>query len=85
MKKGIEWLVEMPARHQVLFLKRLSETMAADTGDVGVTNGIWSIADYLNKEQESLYYFIVNSFLWELTPEGHQYWHKMANRAAELE
>ena len=84
MKKGIEWLAEMPYRHQVLFLKRLSETRAAEADDrAKYADEIWPIADYLKKEHNSLYYFILRSFHWDSTPEGHGFWNQMAESSLE--
>jgi hypothetical protein len=82
MKKGIEWLATMPYRYQVLFLKRLSETVAADStirADFKDNpTGIWEIAKFLNKEFPNFLIFLVASFLWEDTPEGHDYWWQMS-------
>lgn len=82
MKTGIEWLAEMAYQHQVLFLKRLSETRASESVDrAKYADQIWPIADYLNKEHDSLYHFILRSFNWEATPEGHDYWKQLAESA----
>jgi len=81
MKKGIEWLATMPYRYQVLFLKRLSETEAANRHPLeewvsGKTN---VISTYLTSDFGTFEHFIRTSFTWSQTPEGHEYWEAISN------
>jgi hypothetical protein len=71
MKKGLEWLKMIPYKLQVLFLKRLSETESSKPDDYGQPH---IISEYLNRDFNSFYSFINESFTWAKTPEGHQYW-----------
>jgi hypothetical protein len=71
MKKGLEWLKMIPYKLQVLFLKRLSETESSKPDDYGQAH---IISEYLNRDFNSFYSFINESFTWAKTPEGHQYW-----------
>jgi hypothetical protein len=41
------------------------------------------ITTILNLEYESLKEFITSSFLWDVTPEGCEYWHKIENNNKE--
>jgi hypothetical protein len=76
MKRGVEWLAIMPYKYQVLFLKRLSETESATPADAGDTH---SISEYLNRDFNSFYSFINESFTWAKTPEGHAYWYTISD------
>lgn len=75
MHNGLHWLGKMPYKYQVLFLKRLSETKPAE---VGKGKPPHTISDYLSREFSGLYSFILCSFNWEMTPEGHDFWSKMS-------
>lgn len=70
MKTGLEWLSTMKYADQVLFLKRLSET-SRPTGESAEP---WGIAEYMTKSFDTFYSFMINGFVWRLTPEGHWYW-----------
>jgi hypothetical protein len=74
MKRGVEWLAIMPYKYQVLFLKRLSETPAAYSSATEPR----IISFYLNMKFESFYSFMANSFNWEETPEGRNWWGELA-------
>jgi hypothetical protein len=74
MKRGVEWLAIMPYKYQVLFLKRLSETPAA----YSFATEPRIISFYLNMKFESFYSFMANSFNWEETPEGRNWWSELA-------
>lgn len=74
--RGIDWLALMPYKYQVLFLKRLSETDPARPGE----DFPYEIAVYLNDRYESFHNFISNSFTWNKTPEGHDWWSEVAFR-----
>ena len=74
MHNGLHWLGKMPYKYQVLFLKRLSETAPAEIGKKEPP----TISDYLSREFRSFETFLLNSFSWEKTPEGHHYWNEMS-------
>lgn len=74
MLTGIEYLSRMPYKDQVLYLKNLSTHGSA--GDDRET----SIASYLMAQYTSFSAFIINSFIWGKTPEGHAYWNGIAAR-----
>ena len=75
MHNGLHWLGKMPYKYQVLFLKRLSETAKAE---IGTGKEPHSISDYLSREFRSFEAFILKSFNWDKTPEGHHYWNAMS-------
>jgi hypothetical protein len=62
MKTGLQWLMEMPYRYQVLFLKRYSEQSTA------------TIAWYLLETSISFEDYIGGAFIWQYTPEGGDFW-----------
>ena len=73
MKKGIEWLNMMKRKEQVLFLKNLVTYGPAEF-EMNEKRQKHSIFSYLNREFLSFEEFITNSFDWESTPEGHDWW-----------
>lgn len=62
MKQGIDYLDMMNKKHQVLFLKNLSE------------RGDCTISDYLNREFATFRTFVGGAFTWNTSPEGEKYW-----------
>lgn len=72
-KQGIEWLRKLDKTQQVLFCKnRVNHSKRSFTA--GLT-----IAEYLIKEFSSFNSFIDKAFIWDETPEGHDYWECIAD------
>lgn len=72
---GLEWLNTMPYKYQVLFLKRLTETEPAERHRNGKPN---AISEYLTRDFVTFHDFMMRSFNWRLTSEGHGYWSEIA-------
>ncbi len=64
----------MTRREQVFFLKNLSEFPLLKKGPNP------SIANYLNADFKSFYDFVYESFNWESTPQGFDWWKNFATK-----
>ena len=68
MKKGIDYLKELTADEQVLFLKNISNIAK------------YRISLYLLNDYPSAEKFILSAFAFTLTPEGSRYWWDIVER-----
>jgi hypothetical protein len=69
-KLGVEWLSKLSKEDQILFCKnRVNHRNRGEVTKRGLT-----IAQYLILEYDSFSQFIDHAFMWEDTPEGHDYW-----------
>ena len=68
MRQGIEFLKYLSPEEQVLFLKNLNNI------------GGHKISEYLLCEYNSLYDFVMSSFTFSSSPEGHSYWSEIIYR-----
>lgn len=69
--RGIDWLNKMEYKHQVTFLKRLTDS--ACEGSAAQGNHI-DIYMYLASDWSDVSDFISEAFVWGNTPEGHEFW-----------
>lgn len=67
MRAGIHFLIKMPYKYQVLFLKRYTESGRSKT-----------ISSMLQDTYDSHIDFISGVFTWSKTPEGHDYWRNVS-------
>ena len=74
MKTGLEYLDLLSKADQVRFLKNLSTLSPAIPGSDN------TISEYLSKSYNNFHSFINNSFHWESSSEGYDYWSKISMR-----
>ncbi len=68
MKLNSEWLMQLP-----------QELQAEWTQEMLDFNGN-EINDFINRESESFWDFMAESFTWEYSQQGHEYWENIADR-----
>jgi hypothetical protein len=74
--QGVQWLGRLSKEEQIVFCK--NRVNHRDTG-LDTYRGM-TIAQYLLCEFDSFNKFIDGAFIWQNTPEGHDYWSDIANR-----
>jgi hypothetical protein len=72
-KTGIEWLSYLPKDVQVEWCRNYVNNPLS-----GPKMKRTTIAEFLNETHVSLFEFINWAFLWQETPEGHEYWENWA-------
>lgn len=72
MKKGVEWLAMLSKENQVLFCRNRVNVR-------DFNQSIVPIAEYLNAEYPSFDAFLRKAFVWQLSPQGHDYWEHCSN------